>query len=358
MPRPTTATIHGDALRHNLARVRRQAPRSRVMAMVKADGYGHGLEVAAAALSGADAFGVATLDEARRLRAMGMAQPVLLLPGFDSPGDLEVVRGLGLDAVVHHAAQLDILAQAPPGPRVRCWLKVDSGMHRLGFPPADVRQAHARLSALPAVAQDIALMTHFASSDDFDGAQTRAQADTFAACTGGLPGQRSLANSAAVFGWPDTHADWVRPGGALYGMTVAAGRTGADFGLRPAMTLSSGLLAVHQLCRGEAVGYSATWACPEDMPVGIVAAGYGDGYPRHAPSGTPVLVGGARACLAGRVSMDLLALDLRGTGGGRAGDAVELWGPGLPIETVAEAAGTIGYQLACAVSARVRRVLA
>lgn len=328
------------------------------MAMVKADGYGHGLEVAAAALSGADAFGVATLDEARRLRAAGVVQPVLLLPGFDSPADLDLVRGLRLDAVVHHAAQLDILAQAGPGTPVRCWLKVDSGMHRLGFPPAAVREAHGRLSGLAAVAPDIVLMTHFASSDDFDGVQTRAQAAVFADCTAGLPGPRSLANSAAVFGWPGTHGDWVRPGGALYGMTVVPGRTGADFGLRPAMTLSSGLLAVHQLCRGEPVGYSATWSCPEDMPVGIVAAGYGDGYPRHAPSGTPVLVGGARACLAGRVSMDLLAVDLRDAKGARPGDRVVLWGDGLPIETVAEAAGSIGYQLTCAVAARVPRALA
>lgn len=357
MPRPITATIHCDALRHNLAQVRQQAPRSRVMAMVKADGYGHGLEVAARALSGADAFGVARMDEGRRLRAIGLDQPVLLLPGFQSPGDLAQVRALGLDAVIHHAPQLELLAQAGGGPPVRCWLKVDSGMHRLGFPPGEVRDAHARLAGLPGVGE-IVLMTHFASSDDFGGGQTPAQMRVFDACTAGLPGPRSLANSAAVFGWPAAHADWVRPGGALYGMTVVPGRTGADYGLRPAMTFATGLLAIHRLCRGESVGYSATWACPEDMPVGIVAVGYGDGYPRHVPSGAPVLVGGRPARIAGRVSMDLLAVDLRGLPEARIDDPVVLWGEGLPIETVAQAAGTIGYQLSCALTPRVARISA
>lgn len=328
------------------------------MAMVKADGYGHGLEIAARALSGADAFGVARMDEARRLRAIGVDQPVLLLPGFQSPEDLREVRALGLDAVIHRAAQLDLLAQANEGPPVRCWLKVDTGMHRLGFPPGEVRDAHARLAGLPGVAGEIVLMTHFASSDDFGGGQTPAQIRVFEACTAGLPGARSLANSAAVFGWPDAHADWVRPGGALYGMSVVPGRTGADYGLRPAMTFTTGLLAIHQLCRGETVGYSATWDCPEDMPVGIVAAGYGDGYPRHVPNGAPVLVGGRPARIAGRVSMDLLAVDLRGLPDACIDDPVVLWGEGLPIETVAEAAGTIGYQLSCGIAPRVARVIA
>ena len=354
MPRPTTATLHADALRHNLAELQRRAPRSRVMAMVKADGYGHGLEAVGRALQGADAFGVAMLEDARRLRALGLGQPILLLAGIDGAADLQEARQLSLDVVVHHASQLDILGQ-DHGTPVRCWLKVDSGMHRLGFPPGDVHAAHARLSALPNVAADIVLMNHFASSDDFGGAQTRAQLRVFDDCTAGLPGPRSLANSAAVLGWPDTHADWIRPGGALYGMTVVPGRTGADFGLRPAMTFASGLIAVNRVRKGEPIGYSATWTCPEDMPVGVAAVGYGDGYPRHAPSGTPVLIGGRPARVAGRVSMDLMAIDLRDVPDARVGDPVTLWGEGLPVETVAAAAGTIGYQLTCAIAPRVAR---
>ena len=354
MPRPTTATIHGDALRHNLAQMRRRAPGSRVMAVVKADAYGHGIERAARALAGADAFGVAMLEDARRLRALGLDQPILLLAGFNAAGDLPEVRHLRLDVAVHHASQLEILEQDGGGPPIRCWLKVDSGMHRLGFPPGQVREAHARLSALPGVDDAIVLMNHFASSDEFGGVQTREQLRVFEACTAGLPGPRSLANSAAVLGWPESHADWIRPGGALYGMSVVAGRTGADFGLRPAMTLATGLLAVNRACRGDAVGYSGTWTCPEDMAIGIAAAGYGDGYPRHAPSGTPVLVDGRPATVVGRVSMDLMAIDLRGHPGARPGDPVTLWGEGLPVETVAEPAGTIGYELTCSVTRRVR----
>ena len=353
MPRPTTATIHADALRHNLGEVRRRAPRSRVMAVVKADGYGHGLERVAGALAEADAFGVAMLEDARRLRALGLVQPILLLSGFNAAEDLPEIRSLGLDAAVHHASQLELLEQAGGGAPIRCWLKVDSGMHRLGFPPAEVRDAHARLAALPGVSEDIVLMNHFASSDEFGGAQTREQLRVFEACTAGLPGPRSLANSAAVLGWPEAHADWVRPGGALYGMSVVEGRTGVDFGLRPAMTLATGLLAVNRVCRGEPVGYSATWTCPEDMPLGIAAAGYGDGYPRHAPAGTPVLVNGRSAKVVGRVSMDLMAIDLRGHPDAVPGDPVVLWGEGLPVETVAAAAGTIGYALTCAVTRRV-----
>lgn len=355
MPRPTTATIHGDALRHNLAEVRRRAPASQVMAVVKADGYGHGLERAGRALAGADAFGVAMLEDARRLRALGLTQPILLLAGFNAAEDLAEVRSLRLDVAVHHASQLEILEQDSGHQPIRCWLKADTGMHRLGFPPDQVRDAHERLSALPGVADEIVLMNHFASSDEFGGAQTRAQLQVFDACTAGLPGPRSLANSAAVLGWPESHADWVRPGGALYGMSVVEGRTGADFGLRPAMTLTTALLAVNNVCLGEPIGYSATWTCPEDMRIGIAAAGYGDGYPRHAPSGTPVLVDGRPAALAGRVSMDLMAIDLRGHPGARPGDPVVLWGNGLPVETIAAAAGTIGYELTCAVTRRVHK---
>ncbi len=366
MARPTSATIHTDALRHNLGVIRTCAPHSRVMAVVKADGYGHGLERVARALQGAEAFGVAALSDAQRLRAAGLSQPIVLLSGFDAADDLVQLRQLNVETVVHQASQIAMLEQAGGEP-IRCWLKVDTGMHRLGFCPEDVRDAHARLSTLANVADDIVLMSHFASSDEFDdgsssdsdqkrGRQTREQLRIFAEATAGLPGPRSLANSAAVLGWPDTHGDWVRPGGALYGISVVAGKHGGEFGLQPAMTLATGLLAVNHICKGERIGYSATWECPEDMPVGVAAIGYGDGYPRAAPAGTPVLVNGRRANLIGRVSMDLMTIDLRTQPDARPGDPVVLWGAALPVEVIAEAAGTIGYELVCSITQRVRFV--
>ncbi|UHQ21583.1 alanine racemase [Lysobacter sp. 5GHs7-4] len=356
MARPTSASIHTDALRHNLAQARTRAPHSRVMAVVKADGYGHGLERVARALEGADAFGVAALSDADRLRAAGLSQPIVLLSGFDEADDLPQLRRLGVETVVHHHSQIEMLEQAADGEPIRCWLKIDTGMHRLGFAPEQVREAYARLSALAGVAGNIVLMNHFASSDEFDKPQTRAQLQAFAESTAGLDGARSLANSAAVLGWPDAHADWIRPGGALYGISVVEGTTGADFGLRPAMTLSTRLIAVNRVRRGERIGYAATWECPEDMNVGVAAIGYGDGYPRAAPSGTPVLVGGQAAQVIGRVSMDLMTIDLRGIPDARVGDPVLLWGPELPVERIAEVSGTIGYELTCSITRRVRFV--
>jgi len=361
MARPTSATIHTDALRHNLGQLRARAPGSRVMAVVKADGYGHGLERVARALGGADAFGVAALSDAERLRAAGLSQPIVLLSGFDEVDDLARLRGLGVETVVHHASQIEMLEESTGGEPIRCWLKVDTGMHRLGFAPDAVRDAHARLSALPGVADGIVLMNHFASSDEFDagssaGRQTREQLRVFADATAGLAGARSLANSAAVLGWPDAHAEWIRPGGALYGMSVVDGTCGADFGLRPAMTLSTRLIAANRVRQGERIGYSATWQCPEDMPVGVAAIGYGDGYPRAAPAGTPVLVAGQATQVIGRVSMDLMTIDLRGITDARVGAPVTLWGPDLPVERIAAAAGTIGYELTCSITRRVRFV--
>ncbi len=365
MSRPTSATIHLDALRHNLARVRALAPNSRVMAVVKADGYGHGLERVARALAGADAFGVAALADAERIRAAGLSNRVVLLSGFDDPTDLPLLRALDVDTVVHHASQLAMLetdaAHVSAGTKPVCvWLKLDTGMHRLGFPVERAHEIRARLAALSNVAPDIAVMTHFASSDAFDGAQTHAQIALFEK-TADFDGARSLANSAGVLGWPTAHADWVRAGGALYGLSVVAGSCGADFGLRPAMTLATRLIAINRVRKGEPVGYSATWICPEDMDIGVAAIGYGDGYPRSVPSGTPVLImsalgTGVRVPLVGRVSMDLMTLDLRGAADARVGDPVVLWGPQLPVEEIADAAGTISYELTCSITRRVRFV--
>lgn len=356
MSRPTVATIHIAALRHNLARVRALAPHSRVLAVVKADGYGHGLERVAHALEGADAFGVAALSDAERLRAAGLSQRIVLLSGFDEPDDLPLLRRLDVESVVHHDEQLRMLEADGSGAPLRLWLKLDTGMHRLGFPPERAREVHARLLALPNVDREIVLMSHFARSDEFECEDTARQIQRFQAATHDLPGPRSLANSAGVLGWPDSHVDWVRPGGALYGLSPVAGRSGRDLGLQPAMTLSTRLIAINNVARDEPVGYGGVYRCPEDMRVGIAAIGYGDGYPRHAASGTAVLVDGRRVQIVGRVSMDLLAIDLRSLPQARVGDPVVLWGRELPIEEVASAAGTIGYELACGITRRVRFV--
>lgn len=354
MSRATAATIHLDALRANLARIRQLAPRSKVLAVVKADGYGHGLERVAHALEGADAFGVAAISDAERLRAAGLSQRIVLLSGFDEAADLPLLRRLRLDTVVHHDSQLELLERDVDATPLRIWLKLDSGMHRLGFSSAEAGRVHARLRALPAVAPEIVWMTHFARSDELSDSSTQAQMARFAAAVAGIPGERSLANSAAVLGWPDSHADWVRPGGALYGLSVIDGKSAASFGLQPAMTLSTRLIAIKQVPSGARIGYGGSFEAPGDMRVGIAAIGYGDGYPRHAPSGTPVLVGGRRVSSVGRVSMDLLALDLRDAPEARVGDPVVLWGQGLPVEDIAEAAGTISYELTCGITRRVR----
>lgn len=354
MSRATSATIHTDALRHNLQLIRRRAPGSKVMAVVKADGYGHGLERVARALQGADAFGVAALSDAERLRAAGLSQRIVLLSGPDEPDDLALLRRLQVDAVIHHPSQLQLLAADPGGAPIRTWLKLDTGMHRLGFPAADAAEVHARLRALPGVHDEIVLMTHFARSDEFTSAATREQMRRFDEAVAGLPGEHSLSNSAGVLGWPEAHRHWVRPGGALYGLSAVEGQSGLDLGLAPAMTLSTRLISVKQVEAGAAIGYGGAFVTPSAMRIGIAAIGYGDGYPRHAGSGTPVWVGGALTRTVGRVSMDLMAVDLDALPEAEVGTPVVAWGRGLPVETVAASAGTLGYELACGITRRVR----
>jgi alanine racemase len=355
MSRTTVATIHLGALRHNLARLKVLAAPAKVMAVVKADAYGHGLERVARALNGeADAFAVAALGDGLRLRAAGHGQRIVVLSGPDGASDLVEMQRLGLEAVIHHDAQLRWLAPASPvRGRLRVWLKVDSGMHRLGFAPERVAAVHAQLRAMPGIDPEIGLLTHFAESEVFDGERTSAQIARFVEATRDLHGPRSLSNSAAVLGWPDARGDWVRSGGLLYGLSVVDGRSGADFGFRPAMTLATQLIAINRVRRGERIGYNGSWTCPEDMAVGVAAVGYGDGYPRSAPAGTPVLVGDRRVPLIGRVSMDLITLDLRDAPAANVGDRVTLWGPELPVETVATHAGTISYDLTCGMTRRV-----
>jgi alanine racemase len=356
--RATVATIHLGALRRNFARVRERARGAKVMAVVKADGYGHGLERVARALSDADAFGVAALGDGLRLRAAGIHKRIVVLSGPDEPADMAEFRRLQLDAVIHHETQLQWLeadrnASDQSGRPLRVWLKLDTGMHRLGFAPERAHEVHARLHALANVDVDIALMTHFAASDEFDKSLTADQIVVFDAATRGLNSPRALSNSAGVLGWPAARGDWVRVGGLLYGLSVVAGKSGSDLGFEPAMTLSTKLIAVNRVNKGERIGYAATYECPEDMPIGVAAIGYGDGYPRSAPSGTPVMVDGQAAAIVGRVSMDLITIDLREVPSAKVGDRVVLWGNQLPVETIAEQAGTISYDLTCGMTKRV-----
>ncbi len=351
--RATTVVVDLAALRHNLARARAAAPASKVMAAIKANGYGHGLVRVAHALRDADGFGVACIDEAVQLREAGVGKPITLLEGFFSSDELELIGRYHLVAAVHHLAQVEMLERARLAVPIQVWLKVDSGMHRLGFTPDQAAVAAARLQQCPNVSELVGCMTHLANADNLDDGLTLRQVETFRQATADLPGVRSISNSAALLGWPQSHAEWVRPGIMLYGVSPFVGGRAAQHDLRPAMTLRSELIAVNRLRRGDAVGYGGGWVCPEEMNIGVVAAGYGDGYPRHVPNGTPVLVNGVRVPLVGRVSMDMLTVDLRSLPDARPGDPVVLWGEGLPVEEVAECAGTIPYDLLCRVMPRV-----
>jgi len=351
------ALIDLTALHHNLGVARRHAPKSRLWAVIKADAYGHGMEIAAVALARADGFAVARLEEALRLRAAGVEHPILVLNGALSGEETGAAWEARLDLAVHQARQADWLAALPAssaGQPLRIWLKVDTGMHRLGLAPPEVPRLLARLADCPAVSHNPGLLTHLANADEPADPLTVLQCQRLRNLA--QPGQPlNIGNSAGLLTCPAARADWVRPGIMLYGGSPFGDRGAAELGLRPVMTLKTQLSATHHYRAGERIGYGGTYACPEDMPVGVAAIGYGDGYPRHAPTGTPVLVKGQRAPLIGRVSMDSITLDLRHVPEARPGDEVILWGQGLPVEEIATSAGTISYDLLCGVSPRVRR---
>ena len=356
MPRPILATVHADALRHNLAQVRRIAGDARVWAVVKANAYGHGIERVFDALRAADGFALLDLNEAERVRALGWRGPVLLLEGVFEPRDLELCSRLGLWHVVHCSAQIDMLAAHKTQLSHRVFLKMNSGMNRLGFSPQSLRAAWTRLNALPQV-DEISLMTHFSDADGPKGVD--GQVAAFAAVTQDLPGERSLSNSAASLRHSGLVNDWIRPGIAVYGGAPDfPAHTTAHWGLQPTLTLASKIIAVQAVETGASIGYGSTFTAPEPLRIGVVACGYADGYPRHCGSGTPVLVEGVRTRLVGRVSMDMVTVDLTPVPQATIGSAVTLWGRAnaqcaLPIDEVAQAAGTIAYELMCAVAQRV-----
>ncbi|MHB8454999.1 MAG: alanine racemase [Acidiferrobacterales bacterium] len=355
MARPARVRLSAAALHHNFARVRAYAPDAKVMAVVKANGYGHGLTWVARALADADAFGVASVDEGLILRRAGTTSPICLLEGFFHADELPALSEYRLSTVVHHESQLWHLEQCAGIAPLDVWLKIDTGMHRIGFNPQQAVSAANRLRDCQAVGV-LRLMSHFANADNRFDATTSFQIGLFEEITKALGGERSLANSAGIVAWPQSRLEWVRPGIMLYGVSPMIGQTAAQLGLRPVMTLQSEIIAVNRRRKGDTVGYGGDWVCPEDMPVGVVAIGYGDGYPRHAPTGTPVLVNGARATLIGRVSMDMITIDLRTLPDTKVGDPVVLWGDDLPVEEIATRCGTIGYELLCCVTPRVARV--
>ena len=353
MARQMRATIDLAALRHNLSLAREAAAGARVLAVIKANGYGHGLLQAARAMHAADGFGVSTLEEALPLREAGLVHPVLLLQGALAPADLVAAARYRFDVMVHSEWQLEQLERTRLERPLRVWIKVDTGMHRLGFRPEAVAEAYRRLVDCRNVAPHPRFATHLASADTRGSEATLRQLESFVAACGELPGKRSIANSAALLGWPQARADWVRPGIMLYGANPFVDGEPLPVALRPVMTLSTRLIAVSQHRRGDRIGYAGTFECPEDMRVGVASCGYGDGYPRHAGTGTPILVNGRRTQVLGRVSMDMLCVDLRGFGDVAPDAEVTLWGEGLPVDDVAAAAGTIPYELLCQVTRRV-----
>lgn len=348
------ALIDHSALRDNLAVVRRHAPDSRVWAVIKANAYGHGMLEAAAALGSADGFAVARVAEGVRLREAGIAAPLLVLEGAVFADELAAAAEHRLELALHQPEQVALLEQARLPRPVRVWIKLDTGMHRLGFDPEDVPALLTRLEHSPEVdGLPPGLMTHLANADDPRDGLTAMQCDRLRALDPAARYTLSIGNSAGILACPAARTHWVRPGIMLYGSSPLIGRTAAELDLRPVMTLETRLIAVRNLRRGDAIGYGGTYLCPQDMPVGVAAIGYGDGYPRHAPAGTPVLVGGRPAPLVGRVSMDMINIDLRSVPDAAVGDPVTLWGDGLPVDEIAEHAGTISYELLCHVTARV-----
>ena len=348
MSRPASAVIHLDALRHNYLFAKQLAADGKVIAVVKADAYGHGAIQCAQALSDiADGYAVACIEEAVELREAGVQQPILLLEGFYGAAELKVIDCYKLDFVVHHQQQLDILKNGNLQHPARAFLKMDSGMGRVGFLPNEYRDAWNNLNDLPCI-DEIVLMSHFACADEPDTGHAVQQLETFEEYTLGLPGTRSICNSAGLVTFPATaKGQWNRPGLLLYGVSPFMDDHPVSQNLKPVMSLSSAIISVKEIPAGCSVGYGSHWVATRPTKIGVIAMGYADGYPRHAPNGTPVIVNGVRAPLTGRVSMDMLTVDLTDVPEVKIGDRAVLWGAELPVEEIARQADTIPYQLLC-----------
>lgn len=355
--RATKAIIDLKAIEHNLSVVKTLAPKSKIMAVLKANAYGHGLANVAKAIPEQEAIAVACMDEAELLRNSGVKNEIILLEGFFSEDELKQIVELNLQTVVHQSAQINQLEKLSEdvnlNQRIIVWLKYDSGMNRLGFDEAHYFQAFNRLKALPIV-KEIRFMSHLACADDIQNPMTGIQLKKFSQLIARKEGERSLANSAGVIAWPETHYEWVRPGIVLFGCSPLLGLTGEAHQLKPAMTLQSQLFAIKTLEAGETVGYGASWQAKSKTRIGVIAIGYGDGYPRHAKEGTPVLINGKEYPLVGKVSMDMMTVDLGLEDQFELGDTTTLWGQGIPVEKIAQFADTIPYTLFCGVTSRVK----
>jgi alanine racemase len=350
MPRPIRATISAGALERNLHIAKTHAKGAKVWAVVKANAYGHGLERAARAFAAADGFAVLDFQEAARLRLAGVTKPILMLEGFFKAGDIPLLHKYGLTPVIHNPEQVELFKAAPHPGELEVYLKVNSGMNRLGFATDGVRPAYNAIRMHPHV-KSVTLMTHFADADGAGGVKD--QLAWFQELTKDYAVPRSLANSAALIRFPEARGDWVRPGIMLYGCSPFAERTAESLDLRPAMTLTSEIIATQHLHAGERVGYGFSYEAMGEITIGVVACGYADGYPRHAPTGTPVLVNGQRTRLVGRVSMDMICVDISDIQEAYIGSPVTLWGEGLSADEVGAAAGTVSYELLCALAPRV-----
>lgn len=347
-------TIDLPALRHNFQRIQTFAPKRSILAMIKANAYGHSIEHIATALPEADAFGVASLGEGLLIRAAGVTKPIVLMQGIIDED--EFIRAIThqFTLVVHHTEQIKILKRCRHTSPISVWLKIDTGMNRLGFEPAEAGKMYQALMDCAAVKKPLGIMTHLAEADNLKSPATLEQVSIFNEITKDFSGPRSIANSAGVLGWPDTHADWIRPGVVLYGVSPFADSCGQDYNLRPVMTFSTHLFAIQRVRKGERIGYGGTWTAPEDMLIGVAGLGYADGYPQFARNGTPVLVSGILCPMVGRVSMDMITVDLRDHPQPKIGDPVVLWGNNLPIERVAKFCDTTAYELLCRVTTRAR----
>ncbi|MGB5444479.1 MAG: alanine racemase [Psychromonas sp.] len=349
------AVIDIAALRHNYQFIQGKCPTAKIAAVLKANAYGHGAVRFAKALPQADAFAVSRLQEAVELREAGIEQPILLLEGCFCPDELHCASALNIHTMIHNQRQLQELEQADLSKPVQVWLKIDTGMHRLGVLPEQVDDYYRRIKASANAKNEIRFASHFNCADELESSATSEQIACFEKATQAYCGGKSLSNSAAILHWPDAYYDWLRPGIALYGIAPRVDSCGRDEGLRAVMTLKSKLISVREHKQGDALGYGKSWVAPRDTRIGVVAMGYGDGYPRTAPSGTPVLVNGRRASIVGTVSMDMITVDLGPDSKDQVGDEVIFWGDALPVEEIARHIGTIAYELIIKLTARVKK---
>ncbi len=348
MKRAAFARINLAHLKHNLAAVRKVANQSKIMAVVKADAYGHGMLKVCNSLQDVDAFSVAYVNEALELRESGIQQPIVALQGFSSVEDLQNAVKQNIQVVIHHQEQLNILQRFPAPTKLDVFVKLDTGMHRLGFVPSEFSTVLGQVQLLLSNESKISFMTHLACADEVDNPATRAQLQQFDLAVEDKSGEQTIANSAGIIAWPECHRDWVRPGLVLYGVNpIEQQAASTSIDLRAVMSLYAPLISVKNCKKGEKIGYGGDFSCPSDMVIGIIAIGYADGYPRHLKHAPDVSVGGRRVTVVGRVSMDMIAVDLTSTEA-RIGEIVELWGETVSVAEVAKHAETISYELLCA----------